>query len=53
MTPDAAEANRSGFVQLHDAIQRYAHAVQQADVDEPRSITFGVLGEQLPLENTS
>jgi len=38
---------------VHDAIERYAHAVQQADIDEPRGITFGVLGEQLRLENTS
>jgi hypothetical protein len=45
----AAEMDLSS---LHDAIERYAHAVQEADVDELRSITFGVLHEQLPLENT-
>ena len=37
---------------MRDAIERYARAVQEADVDELRSTTFGVLREQLSLEKT-
>jgi hypothetical protein len=31
------------------AIERYAHAVQEADLDKLRRVTSGVLREQLPL----
>ena len=31
------------------AIEGYAHAVQEADVDKLRSVTSGVLRERLPL----
>ncbi len=37
---------------MRDVIERYARAVQEADVDELRSMTFGVLLEQLSREQT-
>ena len=37
---------------VRNAIERYARAVQEADVEELRRITFGVLREQLSLEKT-
>ena len=37
---------------VRDAIERYAHAVQDADVDKLRSVTCGILREQLPQEYT-
>ncbi len=37
---------------VRDAIERYARAVQHANIDELRRITCGALREQLSLENT-
>ena len=37
---------------VRNAIERYARAVQEADIDELRSITSGVLREQLSPEKT-
>lgn len=38
---------------VHDAVTRYTRAVEEADVGELRRMTFGVLREQLSLEQTS
>lgn len=38
---------------VHDAVRRYARAVQDADVGELRRITFGVLREEFSMEQTA
>ncbi|WP_443677583.1 Rv0361 family membrane protein [Mycobacterium cookii] len=38
---------------VHDAVRRYARAVQEADIGELRHMTCGVLHEQFSIEQTS